>query len=377
MRRISQVTIIGLGVIGGSLAKALKGKHSGLRIAGVDRTPVTDRAAAEGVIDEAFDPGMIKASLQGSSIVFLCTPVSTIIELLPLVGRTAGPGTVITDTGSTKRMITAAAADCLHRGCCFIGGHPLTGNEGCSYGWSDARLFENASYVLTQDAETPQEAMKTLVALLETIGARIVMLEAEAHDRIAAMVSHLPQLLAVSLMNSVAELNQGNDLHLKLAAGGFRDMTRIASSPWPVWNDIIGTNRDEIEAALDRFIDALADVKGSLNTDALAERFIQAARSRLSIPRDSAGFTHPGYDLRLWLEDRPGILAAITGVLAKHRINITDIEVLKVREGDPGTLRLSFAAKHIRDRAAALLDHSGFTTFHLREQTEPRPEKCS
>ena len=181
-------------------------------------------------------------------------------------------------------------------------------------------------------------------------------------DEIAAVVSHLPQILAVTLMNYLAHLNEKDAAYLNLAAGGFRDMTRVASSPFDIWRDIIATNKANIRSAIDNFMAELARMRALLDSGELEEMFSDAATSRLSIPKDMRGFIRPQFDLFVVVEDKPGIIARISTALADKKINIKDIEVVKVREGDAGTIRLAFENADDRAAAAALLTLGGFET---------------
>jgi prephenate dehydrogenase len=225
--------------------------------------------------------------------------------------------------------------------------------------WADALLFENAVWVLTPSGFVPKERFDALAGLIQTLGAHVLVLDPARHDRIAATVSHLPQMLAITLMNLVA--NQSDpDPYLKLAAGGFRDMTRIASSPYAIWKDVFSTNRDLVDRLMDDFIAEFKLNRNRLSRDELEDQFTRSARSRLSIPKDTKGFLLTHYDASVQVEDRPGVIAEIALALAEARINIKDIEIVKVREGEAGTLRLSFESESERSRALAVLERIGF-----------------
>jgi prephenate dehydrogenase len=192
------------------------------------------------------------------------------------------------------------------------------------------------------------------------------MMGPSKHDRIAAVISHIPQLLAVSLVNWAADHKKENDAVLQLAAGGFRDMTRIASSPFAMWKDIIDTNQIEIERQLDGFIEALRQAKLDLQTGKLGDRFSAANSIRHTIPKDSKGFLHPLHEILVVVDDRPGVIAGISQVLAKEKININDIEVVKVREGEGGTIRMAFDTRQVAEKAVELLEKTGYTA-RMRE----------
>ncbi len=350
-----RIAIVGLGLIGGSLAAAFKRKNVAARLLGVDQAEVLTQASERGLIDDGFAPEARAAALAEADLVILATPIRTILDLLREIGPELKPGALVTDVGSTKARVVATAREHLPPGVYFLGGHPMTGSEKSGVAHADPLLFENAAYVLTHEERVPEPRVQDLVELLQTVGARVLFLSPEAHDRIAAAVSHVPQILAVALMQFAAERNQREPHTLELAAGGFRDMTRIAASPYAVWADILATNRETILAALGDFQRQLQELHERLAVSGLREAFEDASQARASIPKDSRGFLQPHFDLTLVVEDKPGVIAQIAGVLAANHINIKDIEILKVREGDAGTLRLAFESEADRRRAKEVL----------------------
>ena len=239
----------------------------------------------------------------------------------------------------------------------------MAGNEGHGVSWADPLLFENAVYVLTPVSGTPTNLTDRFGNFLESTGAKVLCIEPHLHDRIAAAVSHLPQILAVTLMNFVTSFDAETEPYLRLAAGGFRDMTRIASSPFDMWRDIFATNNHEIISLIDLFIGALQETKQKLSSENMADSFAQSAASRLSIPHDTKGFLRPNFDLTVQVEDKPGVIASIANALMDESINIKDIEVLKIREGDSGMIRLAFESDAKRNRARELLSTTGYTSM--------------
>jgi len=348
-------------LIGGSLALALR--HSGYRgrITGVSSPASIAEGKRLGAIDEGTGYDDLPGAAAQSDLVVLATPIYRIIEQLEILGRSSlSPGTLVTDVGSTKREILAAAREALPPEIHFIGGHPMAGSEKRGVTAADPFLFQNAYYILTPNPETPEAQLHRLRNMAASTGAHVVILSTEDHDRIAAAISHLPQLLSVALVNSLDDLGPLKEIAVRLAAGGFRDMTRIASSPFDMWRDIIATNRSCITSSLTRFNSLLDQV--SLQVDSwkmgegeLENAFRSAGETRSIIPRDTKGFLHPTWDVLVVAEDRPGEIARIAGVLADRSINIKDIEVLKVREGEGGSLRLGFATRQQADEAIRLL----------------------
>ncbi|MBN1418846.1 MAG: prephenate dehydrogenase [Planctomycetes bacterium] len=362
-----RIAIAGVGLIGGSLALALRRKGLAREVIGVGRSETTGQALGLGLIDRALPYESLGEAARGADLVILATPIRRILELIEMLGRGGAlePGTVVTDVGSTKRRILDAAR-ILPAGVHFIGGHPMAGSEKTGPGAADPFLFQNAIYVLAPAPGVPGDDVGRLSRTLERIGARVVVIDAAEHDRLAAAVSHLPQLTAVALVRHAGALRSSAIDPLRLAAGGFRDMTRIASSPFSVWKDIIETNASEIRAALDGFIARLAALRDSLDAESLAAEFDAAAFTRSGIPRDMKGFMSPLSELLVVVEDKPGVIAGISNALAAEGINIKDIEVLKVREGEGGTLRLAFVNRPVAERAKKILEGLGHTV-RLRE----------
>ncbi|MBN2105346.1 prephenate dehydrogenase [bacterium] len=360
-----KIAILGVGLIGGSLGLAIKRKQPGSHIIGISSPGALEGAIAIGAIDEAVRKDHLERGIYDADLVILCNPIQEILQRLPEVAGAVKPGALVTDAGSTKLQIFEKAKFCMDSDSYFIGGHPMAGSEARGIQAADALLFENAVYVLTPLDNTPEDIQKKMISLVECIGAKAIFISPDLHDRIAAAVSHVPQILAVTLMNLISKPDKSS-LHLKLAAGGFRDMTRIASSPYDIWEDIITTNQQVILETLDEFIRDLQQVKLKMKTLDLSADFQQANTQRLSIPRDTKGFIHPHFDLLVRVEDKPGIIAALSTALAAAAINIKDIEVLKVREGDAGTIRLSLETPEARKQAQSILKEAGFNSLLVK-----------
>ncbi len=356
-----KIAIVGLGLIGGSLAAALKRKKLAVKIIGIDHKDVIDKALSQGLINQGYELNLIDKALEEAELIILATPIKGILELLSTIGDIIKNAALVTDVGSTKDEIVYAAHKYLPDGVHFLGGHPMTGAEKSGLDNADPFLFENAVYILTENQSVPIELVEKLVNTLEAVGAKIIFLPAKLHDEIAAVVSHLPQILAVTLMQYASRLNLDNSVYLKLAAGGFRDMTRVASSPYAVWADILKSNKENIVSTIEQFIDELTTVKEMLLIPGKMESlFAKAAKNRLSIPKDTRGFLKPQYDISVVVEDTPGVFASISSTLFNEKINIKDVEVLKIREGDGGTMRLAFESETDRERAIAHLLNIGF-----------------
>ena len=358
--RFKRIAIIGVGLIGGSLGLALKRKGLQGTIIGVDSQDVLEKAKKSKIVDECYTKDKLKEAVSNADLIFICSPIDEIVKLIQTIGKYVKPNTLVTDVGSTKRKIVEAANIHLPADCDFIGGHPMAGSEFRGVEAADPFLFENTTYVLTPSRPVSESTRKAIGELLERIGAKVLLLLPRLHDEIAAAVSHLPQMAAVAMMNLVAGKQSESPHFLKMAAGGFRDMTRIASSPFVIWEDIRNTNADMISEYIDLYIDELKKVKSILDGKELESYFKDSARNRLSIPKDTKGFLRPQYDISIAVVDTPGIIANIATILANHNINIKDIEVLKIREDEGGTIRLSFSSEHDRETAIELLQKNQF-----------------
>jgi prephenate dehydrogenase len=358
--RKDTIAIVGVGLIGGSLGLAFKRVGIGGRIIGISRDATLERAVDQGAIDEGVTYNDLEAGVSEADWVFLCTPISRILELLPGCLGAAKEGSIVTDVGSTKRAVVEVARQQGRTDVSFIGGHPMAGSEWKGVDAADPFLFQNAIYVLTPSEDADPDAIDRLGGVTSQIGAHVIKMDAETHDRVAAAISHLPQMMATALVGLVGRRNETDDLSLKMAAGGFRDMTRIASSPYDMWRDICRTNAVPIRDAIDSYIDVLAALKGRIEDEALEQDFAYANEIRDTIPKDSKGFLNPLHELMLVVEDKPGVIAEVATSLSDVDINIKDIEVLKVREGEGGSLRLGFGASEDKERAGQILTGLGY-----------------
>ncbi len=357
-----RIAIVGVGLIGGSLGLAVRQAAPSTRVVGISRDETIARALELQVLDEGYSYEELEEGIADADLVLLCTPIRRIVELLPEVMRCARDGALISDVGSTKRVIARTALAAGRENVHFIGGHPMAGSERSGVTAADPFLFQNAIYILIPGEGVPEPLHADLQLLLGRIGARVVELSAEMHDRVVAAISHLPQMLATSLVEMVGRMNEEEGgLYLPLAAGGFRDLTRIASSPFaPVWEDICSTNADSIRDLIDRFSAMLGDVRARVGDESLKRDFDFANEKRASIPRDAKGFLHRLHEILVVAEDKPGVIAEIAGSLAAESLNINDIEVMKVREGEGGTIRLGFDSPEAAEQSLAVLHALGY-----------------
>ncbi len=275
-----RIAIIGLGLIGGSWALALRERGVAARRVGCDKPEVLERAVASGMIDDACaDP---REAVRGADLIILATPVGTILDLLPQMKQAAGPRALVTDVGSTKRLICLKAREQFGDEPLFLGGHPLAGKERSGVENASAGLFRGARYVITPLLPNHLEdaRVQAFLALVESVGARPFVTEASTHDRAVAFFSHLPQLVSSGLASTIADQSVEEFLPLDFAAGGFRDVTRLAESPYGLWRDICLTNIENIQSALAALIDKLEDMKLHLSDRELERDFIKGFKLR-------------------------------------------------------------------------------------------------
>ena len=354
-----KIVISGLGLMGSSLALAIKNKHPDVEIWGYDFPSVAKQASERKIIDRQVRDWPDDCAQ--SDVVFLATPIQIIEKQLKELHGVVDRQTIVTDLGSTKQNVHQIVNELNFSGT-FIGGHPMTGSEKSGMEAANPLLYENAVYILTGINEQNQTGPEQkLVNLLEEIKARVLLLSPRAHDEIMAMISHLPQLIAIDLVNMVGRRNDPDKPYLDLAAGGFRDLTRIAGSNFAIWKDILQRNQENIKNALKELIDILN--KQLQNISDLSEDFHSANYYRNQIPKASKGFLHPLIDVLVYVQDQPGTIARMSNALAAQGIDIRDIELLKVREKEGGVFRISFDNLEEARQAISILNNNNFRAF--------------
>lgn len=283
---IKEIAVVGLGLIGGSIAKAFK--LLGYEVIGVDKDDETLRQALEDnvISQDSFnintgDEERFEA-LRRADAVFVCTPVFRIVSTIEKIQPFLKEGCIITDTGSTKRQIVESAQKVVNEKIHFIGGHPMAGSHESGYGWSDENLFKGCSWILTPLNDTPDKILEKLISLIEALGATVYILSPLVHDKVVAVVSHLPQVVATCLGNTLSEID-GNGKILRFAGRGLKDTTRIARSSPEIWVDILLSNRDELIKSISIFIDKLEYIRNYLEKedDKRIKNFLFKAREYL------------------------------------------------------------------------------------------------
>lgn len=270
-----RIAIVGVGLIGGSLGQALKKLSAKVHVRGIGRDAERLQRAVElGAIDE-FDLSVEKA-LRDRDLVVLATPVEHILQMLETLGPNLDPGTVVTDVGSTKRLICRRARHHLPSGNEFIGGHPVAGREVSGVDNSLPRLFQQSPYILCPQPGIRSQNLQSMIRMVEGLGAKPTVMDAEDHDLFISWTSHLPQLISTALAGVSALEDTADHKLVRISGTGFRDMIRLAGSPYAVWKGILETNDDNIDLTLEAFIRQLEKMRSDLKEHRLSYDFDRA-----------------------------------------------------------------------------------------------------
>lgn len=360
----NKVGFIGLGLIGGSIAKAIRQYHPTYEIVAFDKNKETlALATQESVIDVAATT--IDDNFRNCSYIFLCAPVSYNTAYLQQVAKYLGKECILTDVGSVKTNIHDEVA-ALGLGSHFIGGHPMAGSEKSGYPNSKAMLIENAYFVLTPCAETKQKNLDRYAAFVQQLGAIPVILEAHQHDYITGAISHLPHIIAASLVNFVRDNDTKEELMKNLAAGGFKDITRIASSSPTMWQHICVKNKENISQILANYIEMLQQAKALVDQgdeQGLYQLFDSSRNYRNSLPSTSAGPIKKTFAVYCDIIDEAGGIATIATILASNNLNIKNIGIVHNREFEEGVLRIEFYDENSSNKAALLLQKYRYIVY--------------
>jgi prephenate dehydrogenase len=353
-----KIAIFGVGLMGGSLALCFKGKPN-VYVIGHSNNPLSvDKYIKRNVVDYATTS--MQEAADGADFIFLCVPVGQLESyLVQLSNLKLKSGCIVTDVGSTKASIVAVAEQVGLKNAYFIGGHPMAGLERSGVEAATVHLYENAYYVLTPAINVPQEVYQRLVDLLKFTKANIIRLDAESHDQIVGAISHLPHIIAVALVNQIAAYNESNELYQILAAGGFRDITRIASSDPIIWRDILLNNKNVVLKLLNDWSSAMEQFKQSIEANdgkGIENRFERARTFRRTLPERRKGMLNSLFDIYVDVPDEPGIIGQIATLLGSNRVNLSNIQIIESREDVPGVLRLSFHNEMDMDLAMKLLE---------------------
>lgn len=353
---------IGLGLIGGSVAKALRLKHPSSIIKAYDPNfDALNLAQSEHVVDEICQE--VGPAFSDCDYIFLCAPVShnaaNLKKLLPFLSK----DTILTDVGSVKTDIHdhIVSLDLQKQ---FIGGHPMAGSERIGYANAKPSLLENAYYILTPTDMVPAEKVSAFQMLIQSIGAIPLILTYKQHDYVTGAISHLPHVISAALVNLVKDSDSKEGIMKLIAAGGFKDITRISSSSPVMWQQICLTNKDNILDLLEKYIDALNLIKDSISQKEQAQlyQFFDDARNyRESFIDNSAGPIKSEYVITVDIADKPGAIAAIASLLAMHDVSIKNIGINHNRELAEGALRIEFYSKDILIQAIKVMESHGYS----------------
>ena len=358
------IGFIGLGLIGGSIAKTIRKFHPDYHILAYAKHKETLAAALNcGAIDATLEERDDRYAM--CDYIFLCAPVEYNIEYLRYLKDVIKEGCIITDAGSVKGPIHKAVEE-LGMEYCFIGGHPMAGSERSGFEYSSDHLLENAYYILTPGGQVPLEKITEFSELIDSLGSIPMVLTCEEHDFITAGVSHLPHIIASSLVNLVKDCDYEDGTMKKVAAGGFKDITRIASSSPEMWEQICSANSENILSVLDEYINSLIEIKFSLaehNTHCIHDLFETSRDYRNSISDSGSGPIPKAYSIYCDMVDEAGGIAALATILATNGISIKNIGIVHNREFEEAVLHVEFYEEMAKIKAAELLRKYRYTIY--------------
>lgn len=362
-----KIGFVGLGLIGGSIIRALKAKHPDYHITAFSRSqaPLL-QAKEEGMLDEIATT--IDETFGSFDYIFLCTPVEYIAMYLEKIKPFISDTCVVTDVGSVKGYIHKTVEK-LDMEANFIGGHPMAGSEKTGYANSSALLLENAFYAVTPTSKSKPEKVDEFVELVRDIGAVPVVLDYRIHDFSVAGISHVPHIIASSLVNLVQDNDSDDQIMKMMAAGGFKDITRIASSSPEMWEQVCVTNSDAISDLLQKYIDLLTEFKKDIeqnNKERLHDTFDRSKEYRDSIidrKKGAKGPIQPIYSFYCDLVDEEGSIAMVASILAFKHLSIKNIGIVHYREFTRGALLIEFYREDAMNEAIVALRERGYTIY--------------
>ena len=360
------IGFVGLGLIGGSIAKAILKIYPNTRIlATASRESTIEAAFEERLID---NNGLLKLHQFGQcDVIFLCSPVKVNCDYLRKLKDIVKPDCIITDVGSVKGDITSVARE-LGITNQFIGGHPMTGSEMTGLEYSSAALLENAYYILTADSDMKRETLNEFTSYIKSLGAIPIQLTPEEHDEATATISHLPHVIAAALVNLVNDNDDERKICKTIAAGGFKDITRIASGSPTMWQHIFLSNKNAILKLIGDFKNELNEFENAIaqsNPDEIISLWTKAKDYRDSLTIPEKGQTR-FFELYCDIDDKPGTLVGVLQLLANADISVKNIDIIHNREYEPGVLRIEFYSQDSLDKAKTVLTHNN---YYVRQRT--------
>ena len=355
---------IGLGLIGGSIARAIRQFYPKSRLLAYEINQESLNAAvSDRVIDMPLSS--IGNEFSDCDYIFLCAPVSENNRNLAKLKKFLSPSCILTDVGSVKTDIHKCIEE-AGLSSRFIGGHPMAGSERCGYINSKALLLQNAYYILTPGKGVSEDATAAFRELVASLGAIPLVLDFSVHDYVTAAISHLPHVIAACLVNLIKQEDSEDGIMKMIAAGGFKDITRIASSSPLMWQQICLSNGKNISSLLENYITALKQIQKEIalaQPENLYEFFDGARRYRDSFIEASSGPIKKVFSIRIDIADEPGALAAIATILALQQISIKNIGITHNREQEDGVLRVEFYEKESIEKATKILAAKGYTIY--------------
>lgn len=360
----NKIGFIGLGLIGGSIAKAIRQYFPDYEIVAFDKDKGTlALATQESVIDVAATT--IDDNFSNCTYLFLCAPVSYNTAYLKQIARYIHGDCILTDVGSVKTGIHEEVR-ALGLESNFIGGHPMAGSEKSGYSNSKAMLLENAYYILTPTDAVAPKKLQEYTNFVRDLKALPVTLGYKEHDYITGTISHLPHIIAASLVNFVKASDTEEEWMKNLAAGGFKDITRIASSSPTMWQHICSQNRENITQILTEYIQLLTQAKDRIasgDEQAVYGLFDSSRNYRNSIPDTSSGPIKKAFAVYCDIIDEAGGIAAIATILASNNLNIKNIGIIHNREFEEGVLRIEFYDEDSSKKASVLLQKFRYIVY--------------
>lgn len=359
-----KVLLIGVGLIGGSVALAIKKTHD-VKIIGYDICKDNCQLAQKLNIIDKYVENYQDVASQADLIILACPVIQAERILEQLAYVPLKENVLITDVGSTKKSIMEKVQKFSNIEQVFIGGHPMAGSHKGGPGSAKAHLFENAYYVLTPTNKT-EGKVEELIDWLAGTNAKFTVMDPIEHDIVTGIVSHFPHIVAASLVRHVRNFGKEYEAVHYLAAGGFRDITRIASSSPEMWRDIVINNKSVLLSQIDAWINEMKHVQTLIennDSEGIYNYFAGAKKYRDALPVRAKGAITSFYDLYVDVLDKPGVISDITTLLAKENISITNIRIIEAREDVFGVLRLSFQSEKDVEKARKLLEQNGYRTY--------------
>lgn len=362
----NKIGFVGLGLIGGSIAKAIKKFYPHMTMmATASRESTVVAAYADGTIINSKIPA--DEDFRDCDIIFLCCPVKINIDYMKRLKNVISKDCILTDVGSVKGDITAAAQE-LGLSSQFIGGHPMTGSEKTGYDSSTPTLLENSYYILTSESVIEDARLNEFETFISSLGPITIKIDSALHDKSTALISHMPHVIAAAIVNTVKNNDSENEIAKTIAAGGFRDTTRIASSSPVMWEHISMNNRDALLNAIRAFKSELESFEQTIEESdgaAFNKLFTESKNYRDSITVSGKKPILMVHELYTYIDDAQGTILPVLVILDKAKLSIKNMDIVHNREFEPGVLRIEFYTHDVLEQAAKVLSENGYE-IHIR-----------